>query len=95
MKAAPLSLFVPFYLMAAILLLHHPQMAKKTPPASFSIPPRPMNVTEPRFRNFENSERDRTKDGDKTHSVTMLEGSPYERLIAVNGKNLTSPKQKE
>lgn len=44
---------------------------------------------------FDNSERDRTKDGDKTYSVTMLEGSPYERLIAVNGKNLTSAKQKE
>jgi hypothetical protein len=44
---------------------------------------------------FDNSERDRTKDGDKTYSVTMLEGSPYERLIAVNGKNLSGAKEKE
>lgn len=44
---------------------------------------------------FDNSERDRTKDSDKTFSVTMLAGSPYERLIAVNGKSLSGAKQKE
>jgi len=44
---------------------------------------------------FDNSERDRTKDGDKTYAVTMLSGSPYERLIAVNGQNLNSAEQKE
>lgn len=44
---------------------------------------------------FDSFERDRTKDGDKTYSVTMIEGSPYERLIAVNGKNLSGAKQKE
>ena len=44
---------------------------------------------------FDNFERDRTRDCDKTCSVTVLEGSPYERLIAVNGKNLSGAKQKE
>ena len=44
---------------------------------------------------FNNSERDRNKDGDKTFEVTMLYGSPYERLIAVNGRNLTGARQKE
>lgn len=44
---------------------------------------------------FANSERDRNKDGDKTYDVTMLYGTPYERLIAVNGHNLTAAKQKE
>lgn len=44
---------------------------------------------------FDNFERDRTKDGDKTYAVTMLYGSPYERLIAVNGHNLNPAKQKE
>src|SRR5215475_11389288 len=34
---------------------------------------------------FDNSERDRNKDGEKTYAVTMLYGSPYERVIAVNG----------
>jgi len=44
---------------------------------------------------FENDERDRNKDGDKTYAVTMLYGSPYERLIAVNGHPLPAAKQKE
>jgi hypothetical protein len=44
---------------------------------------------------FDNSERDRTKDGDKTYAVTMLDGSPYERLIAVNGHDLSAAKQQE
>jgi hypothetical protein len=44
---------------------------------------------------FDNSERDRTKDGDKTYSVTMLYGSPYQRLIAENGNPLSASKQQE
>jgi len=44
---------------------------------------------------FDNSERDRTKDGDKTYAVTMLDGSPYERLIAVNGHPLSATQQRE
>jgi len=44
---------------------------------------------------FDNDERDRNKDGDKTYSVTMLYGSPYERLIAVNGHPLPAEKQKQ
>jgi len=37
---------------------------------------------------FDNSERDRNREGDKTYAVTILYGSPYERLIAVNGRSL-------
>lgn len=44
---------------------------------------------------FDNSERDHTKDGDKTYAVTMLDGSPYERLIAVNGHDLSDAKKQE
>jgi len=44
---------------------------------------------------FDNDERDRTKDGDKTYSSTMLYGSPYERLIAVNGHPLPAAKAKQ
>jgi hypothetical protein len=44
---------------------------------------------------FDNSERDRNKDGDKTFDVIMLYGSPYERLIAVSGHSLSPTKQKE
>lgn len=37
-------------------------------------------------------ERDRVGKGSKSYQVTMIEGSPYQRLIAVNGKPL-SPAQ--
>jgi len=38
---------------------------------------------------FDCSERDRTHDGAKTYQDTMISGSPYQQLIAVNGKPLT------
>jgi len=44
---------------------------------------------------FDDVERDRNKDGDKTYDATMLYGTPYDRLIAVNGHNLTGARQKE
>lgn len=44
---------------------------------------------------FDNYERDRNKDGDKTYAVTMLYGSPYERLIQVNGHPLPAERQKQ
>ena len=44
---------------------------------------------------FDNRERDRTKDGDKTYAVTMLYGSPYQRLIAVNGQPVSAEKERE
>ena len=44
---------------------------------------------------FNNSERDRNQDGDKTYVVTMLYGSPYERLIAVNGHTLSASQQRK
>jgi hypothetical protein len=44
---------------------------------------------------FDNTERDHNKDGDKTYADIMLDGSPYERLIAVNGHSLSPSKEKE
>jgi hypothetical protein len=44
---------------------------------------------------FDNYERDRDKNGDKTYAVTMLFGSPYRRLVAVNGSPLRPAQQKE
>ena len=38
---------------------------------------------------FDCSELDRTHDGTETYKDTMILGSPYQRLIAVNGKPLT------
>jgi hypothetical protein len=36
------------------------------------------------------TERDHGRNGTKTYEVTMIEGSPYQRLIAVNGKTLSA-----
>lgn len=44
---------------------------------------------------FDNSERDIDKNGDKTYEVTMLLGSPYQRLIAINGHALDTAQQRE
>lgn len=44
---------------------------------------------------FDNYERDRDKNGDKTYAVTMLFGSPYNRLVAANGRPLSPAQQKE
>jgi len=44
---------------------------------------------------FDNSERDIDKNGDRTYDVTMLFGSPYQRLIAENGHDLSPLQQKE
>ena len=43
---------------------------------------------------YNHKEQDRTNEGSKTYQVTMIEGTPYQRLIAVNGKAL-SPQQAE
>lgn len=43
---------------------------------------------------YNHKERDRTSAGSKTYQVTMIEGTPYQRLMAVNGKPL-SPEQNE
>src|SRR5215469_6149079 len=44
---------------------------------------------------FDNSERDINKSGDRTYEVTMLFGSPYQRLIAINGHDLSPAKQRD
>lgn len=44
---------------------------------------------------FDNNERDRNKDGAKTYEVTMMAGSPYQRLIGVNGHELSTAQKKE
>jgi hypothetical protein len=43
---------------------------------------------------YNNKERDRTPGGgSKTYQITMIEGTPYQRLIAVNGKPLPADQQ--
>ena len=38
-------------------------------------------------------ERDHTRDNTKTYFVTMINGSPYRRLVAINGEPLTPGEQ--
>ncbi|MGI8990805.1 MAG: hypothetical protein ACR2I2_14665 [Bryobacteraceae bacterium] len=42
---------------------------------------------------YAHKERDRNADGTKTYEVTMIDGSPYQRLIAVNGNPLPAQDQ--
>jgi hypothetical protein len=44
---------------------------------------------------FDYTEQDREKGGSKTYEVTMLFGSPYQRLIAINGRPLSPSKKAE
>lgn len=38
---------------------------------------------------YSHKERDRDADGTKTYEVTMIDGSPYQRLVAMNGRPLS------
>ncbi len=95
MRKVPPSLIVPFFLIAATLLWPRPGHGQESAESIIQHSAQANERDWAAVPEFENSERDRTKDGDKTYSVTMLEGSPYERLIAVNGKGLSGQKQKE
>jgi len=44
---------------------------------------------------FDYTERDQEKGGSKTYEVTMLFGSPYQRLVAVNGRPLRDSQKAE
>jgi hypothetical protein len=44
---------------------------------------------------YNNKERDRTADGTKLYQVTMIEGTPHQRLIAINGEPLSKARQAE
>lgn len=45
--------------------------------------------------NFNHKERDRGAKGSKEYQVVMLEGSPYDHLLAINGKPLTTAQAAE
>lgn len=95
MRASPLSLLTPICFIAVIPLCPRFVAGQETV-ASIIQHSAEANARDwAAVPNFDNSERDRTKDGDKTYAVTMLYGSPYNRLIAVNGKSLTGAEQKK
>ena len=95
-RTSSLSLLTPICVMAAITPFWPRSAAGQETAASIIQHSAEANARDwAAVPEFDNSERDRTKDGDKTFAVTMLYGSPYNRLIAVNGKNLTGAAQKK
>ena len=44
---------------------------------------------------FDHKERDRTNSGAKTYQITMIDGTPYQRLLRVNGKPLSASENAE
>lgn len=44
---------------------------------------------------YDYSERERTPNGSMTYRVRMIEGSPYQELVAENGKRLSASEQRE
>jgi hypothetical protein len=84
-----------FWMMGAVLLWSHSATTQETV-ASIIQQAREANERDwAAAPDFDWQERDRTKDEDKTYAVIMLYGSPYRRLIAVNGHTLSSSRQKE
>lgn len=47
------------------------------------------------YPKYSHTERDRDGTSDKTYRVKMIDGSPYEELIAVNGKPLPPDQQRQ
>jgi hypothetical protein len=44
---------------------------------------------------YNNKERDRTAEGTKLYQITMIDGTPYRRLLAINGNPLSPARQAE
>ena len=74
------------------VMLFLPALGWSVPPDVQTIIQRSVVATQRDFKlapEYNHKERDRTSDGSKTYQVTMIEGTPYQRLIAVNGKPLS------
>jgi hypothetical protein len=79
------------------IILFFPAVGQSAPPDVQTIIQKSVAATQHDFQlapAYNHKERDRTGSGSKTYQVTMIEGTPYQRLIAVNGKPL-SPAQNE
>lgn len=75
-----------------------PAPAVKSSLSATEIVARSAKVTQADFRaypKYSHTERDKDGSSDKTYRVRMIEGSPYQELIAVNGKPLSQDQQKQ
>jgi hypothetical protein len=76
-----------------LLLLFSPLLAVATPPDVKTIISKSVEANHIDFAaapHFNHKEEDDFGNGSKTYQVTMIDGSPYRRLIAVNGKPLSA-----
>jgi hypothetical protein len=89
------SLLSPLCVMSAILLWPHSTTAQEKAASIIQHSAEANDRDLAAVPQFDNSERDRNKDGDKTYEVTMVDGTPYERLVALNGQSLSGAKLKE
>ena len=80
-----------------VIFLSTPLLCDAQPPDVQTIIQKSVAANQEDFRlapQYNHKEQDRTSRGSKTYQVTMIEGTPYQRLIAVNGKSL-SPARSE
>lgn len=88
---------------AAACALALPSFAAEPAPAkselsATEIVARSAKVNQADFKaypKYSHTERDRDGSSDKTYRVRMIDGSPYQELIAVNGKPLSEDQQKQ
>jgi hypothetical protein len=81
----------------AILLAAAPTIAAK-PPDVQAIIEKSVQANQSDFAadpNFNYKETDRVSGGSKTYQVTMIEGTPYNRLVTVNGKSLSPDQERQ
>ena len=84
--------------LALSLLLSHPLVALSEQINVETIVKRSVEANDRDWNadpQFDYTERDQEKDGIKTYEVTMLFGSPYRRLVEVDGKPLSPSKKAE
>jgi hypothetical protein len=88
------------YIVAALLATAIPSAARadKSGLTAEQIVAKSAAVIQADFKmypNYSHTERDREQGSDKTYRVLMIEGSPYQKLIAVNGKPLPEDQQRQ
>jgi hypothetical protein len=84
-------------LTVVIFLLSGRYLAGQTPDAR-TIIENSVHANEKDFKaapEYNHKELDRTADGSKLYQTTMIAGTPYQRLLAVNGKPLSNKESAE
>src|SRR4051794_1232995 len=84
--------------LALITTMAVPALSQGPPPSVEKIVANSVQANQKDFQaapSYNWKERERTATGSKTSQVTMIDGTPYYRVIAVNGKPLSSSEEAE